>query len=55
VDLRARAAGSATAALSLVQGEEGTHLVDEEDAGHDLGLALLAPVADLGVDLVAQL
>lgn len=32
-----------------------THLVDEEHAGHNLGLALLPPVADLGVDLVAQL
>lgn len=34
---------------------EHVDLVDEEDAGHDLGLTLLAPLADFGVDLVADL
>ncbi|KAJ6441961.1 LOW QUALITY PROTEIN: Central kinetochore subunit CHL4 [Purpureocillium lavendulum] len=34
---------------------EHVHLVDEQDAWHDLGLALLLPLAYLGVDLVADL
>ena len=34
---------------------EHVDLVDEEHARHDLGLALLAPLGDLGVDLLAHL
>ena len=34
---------------------EHVHLVDEEHAGHDVRLALLAPVGDAQVDLVADL
>ena len=33
---------------------EHVDLVDEEDAGHDLGLAFFLPFADFGVDLVAH-
>jgi len=30
-------------------------LVDEQHAGHDVGLALLAPLGHLGIDLLADL